>query len=120
LSVEFAPEVLADPIGVVVDLIAERKPGLDLVQHDQQVTDRAGGGRAAVIEHSWPVEQGLGESAAFDPAVDDHARGRGDRRRPGLGGGSARRAACAARGGYMVRLDSLRAPGSAANDDPST
>jgi hypothetical protein len=25
----FAPEVLADPIGVVVDLIAERKPGLD-------------------------------------------------------------------------------------------
>jgi hypothetical protein len=25
----FAPEVLADPIGVVVDLIGERKPGLD-------------------------------------------------------------------------------------------
>ena len=29
MSVEFAPKVLADPIGVVVDLIAERKPGLD-------------------------------------------------------------------------------------------
>ncbi|HTY28210.1 MAG TPA: hypothetical protein VMD51_08710 [Mycobacterium sp.] len=29
MSVEFAPEVLAEPIGVIVDLIAERKPGLD-------------------------------------------------------------------------------------------
>ena len=29
MSVEFAPEVLADPIGVVVELIGERKPGLD-------------------------------------------------------------------------------------------
>ena len=40
-----------------------------LVQRDQQVPDRARGGRAAVIEHSWPVEQGLGESAAFGPAA---------------------------------------------------
>ena len=40
-----------------------------LVQRDQQVPDRAGGGRAAVIEHSWPVEQGLGEPAPFGPAA---------------------------------------------------
>jgi hypothetical protein len=43
LSVEFAPEVLADPIGVVVDLIAERKPGLDRSTITCVVEEIAGG-----------------------------------------------------------------------------
>jgi hypothetical protein len=43
LSVEFAPEVLADPIGVVVDLIAERKPGLDRSTITRVVEEIAGG-----------------------------------------------------------------------------
>jgi hypothetical protein len=43
LSVVFAPEVLADPIGVVVDLIAERKPGLDRSTITRVVEEIAGG-----------------------------------------------------------------------------
>ena len=43
MSVEFAPEVLADPIGVVVDLIAERKPGLDRSTITCVVEEIAGG-----------------------------------------------------------------------------
>ena len=39
----FAPEVLADPIGVVVDLIAERKPGLDRSTITRVVEEIAGG-----------------------------------------------------------------------------
>ena len=35
----FAPEVLADPIGVVVDLIAERQPGLDRDDHARRRGD---------------------------------------------------------------------------------
>ena len=40
-----------------------------LVQRNQQVPDRARGGRAAVIEHSWPLEQGLGKASSFGPAA---------------------------------------------------
>jgi hypothetical protein len=43
LSVEFAPEVLADRIGVVVGLIAERKPGLDRSTITRVVEEIAGG-----------------------------------------------------------------------------
>jgi hypothetical protein len=43
LPVVFAPEVLADPIGVVVDLIAERKPGLDRPTITRVVEEIAGG-----------------------------------------------------------------------------
>ena len=39
----FAPEVLADPIGVVVDLIAERNPGLDRPTITCVVEEIAGG-----------------------------------------------------------------------------
>ena len=39
----FAAEVLADPIGVVVDLIAERKPGLDRSTITCVVEEIAGG-----------------------------------------------------------------------------
>jgi hypothetical protein len=41
--VEFAPEVLADPIGVVVELIAERKPGLESSMITGVVEEIAGG-----------------------------------------------------------------------------
>jgi hypothetical protein len=43
LSVEFAPEVLADPIGVVVELIVEREPGLDRCTITRVVEQIAGG-----------------------------------------------------------------------------
>ena len=43
MSVEFAPEVLADPIVVVVGLIAERKPGLDRSTITCVVEEIAGG-----------------------------------------------------------------------------
>ncbi|HME74265.1 MAG TPA: hypothetical protein VKI00_00985 [Mycobacterium sp.] len=43
MFVEFAPEVLADPIGVVVDLIAECKPGLDRSTITCVVEEIAGG-----------------------------------------------------------------------------
>ena len=43
MSLEFAPEVLADPIGVVVNMIAERKPGLDRPTITRIVEDIAGG-----------------------------------------------------------------------------
>ncbi len=38
-----APEVLADPIGVVVDLVAAREPGLDRATIEATVTSVAGG-----------------------------------------------------------------------------
>jgi hypothetical protein len=38
-----AGEVLADPIGVIVDLIAAREPGLDRVIVETMVTSIAGG-----------------------------------------------------------------------------
>lgn len=43
MSVEFAPEVIADPIGVVVDLIVEREPGLDRSTITRVVEQIAGG-----------------------------------------------------------------------------
>jgi hypothetical protein len=43
LSGQLAPEVLADPIGVVVELIAERKPGLDRCRITRVVEQIAGG-----------------------------------------------------------------------------
>ena len=43
MSVALAPEVLADPIGVVVDLIAERKSGLDRSTITRVVEEIAGG-----------------------------------------------------------------------------
>ena len=43
MSLEFAPEVLADPIGVVVNTIAERKPGLDRPTITRVVEEIAGG-----------------------------------------------------------------------------
>ena len=43
LSVEFAPEVIADPIGVVVELIVEREPGLDRSTITRVVEQIAGG-----------------------------------------------------------------------------
>ena len=64
---------------------AEMSRCASLVQRDQQVPDRARGGRAAVVEHSWPVEQGLGKPAPFGPAAGDAAR-----RPPVTVGGPAR------------------------------
>jgi hypothetical protein len=40
-----------------------------LIQRDQQVPDRARGRRAAVIENSWPIEQGLGKASPFGPTA---------------------------------------------------
>ena len=44
-----------------------------LVQRDQQVPDRARGGRAAVIEHSRPVAAGPGQAGAVWPGRRRHA-----------------------------------------------
>jgi hypothetical protein len=43
VSAQLAPEVLADPIGVIVDLVAARDPGLDRASIEATVTSVAGG-----------------------------------------------------------------------------
>ena len=66
MPARIAPEVLADPIGVVVDLVAEREPGAGPRDDHDRVVEGVAGGRAK--------RRGLAQALLDRPRVLDDGR----------------------------------------------
>jgi hypothetical protein len=84
MATTMAPEVITDPISVVVDLVAERETGLDRADIEAAVASVAGGRAKTPPLGSGVARQARGAGRRTFPGAP-RSRGSADRRTQGRG-----------------------------------